>query len=45
MAAGLYLCLRRIVVAYGQDNSAIKAENYTRIVSFNLPHQLPYDGN
>ncbi|KEY68817.1 hypothetical protein S7711_00685 [Stachybotrys chartarum IBT 7711] len=31
MAAGLYLCLRRIVIAYGQENSRIKASHYTLI--------------
>lgn len=33
MAAGIYLCLRRIVCAYGQENSIVPAEYYTRIVS------------
>lgn len=32
MAAGLYLCLRRIVYAFGPDNSRISPEAYTRIV-------------
>ncbi|KAH7316605.1 RTA1 like protein-domain-containing protein [Stachybotrys elegans] len=31
MAAGLYLCLRRIVTAYGQENSWIRARSYTLI--------------
>lgn len=33
MAAGLYLCLRRIVSAFGPENSRIPPEYYTRIVS------------
>lgn len=33
MAAGLYLCLRRIVSAFGPENSRISPEYYTRIVS------------
>jgi len=33
MAGGLYLCLRRIVYAFGPENSRIKPESYTRIVS------------
>ncbi|KAH7321079.1 RTA1 like protein family [Stachybotrys elegans] len=31
MAAGIYLCLRRIVVAFGRENSRIPPEYYTRI--------------
>ncbi|KAJ6443845.1 RTA1 like protein family [Purpureocillium lavendulum] len=31
MAAGLYLCLRRIVTAFGPENSRIPPEYYTRI--------------
>lgn len=31
MAAGIYLCLRRIVYAFGPENSRIKPESYTRI--------------
>ncbi|KAG6186424.1 hypothetical protein E4U27_008431 [Claviceps purpurea] len=31
MAAGCYLCLRRIVVAYGAENSRLRPEYYTRI--------------
>jgi len=31
MAGGLYLCLRRIVYAFGPENSRIKPESYTRI--------------
>ncbi|KIL91998.1 hypothetical protein FAVG1_04403 [Fusarium avenaceum] len=31
MAAGLYLCLRRIVSAFGPENSRISPEYYTRI--------------
>jgi uncharacterized membrane protein len=37
MAAGIYLCLRRIVYAFGPDNSRIKPELYTRIVSPSIP--------
>jgi hypothetical protein len=33
MAAGVYLCLRRIVYAFGPENSRIPPEYYTRIVS------------
>jgi hypothetical protein len=33
MAAGIYLCLRRIVAAFGPENSRIAPEYYTRIVS------------
>ncbi len=33
MAAGIYLCLRRIVYAFGPENSRIPPEYYTRIVS------------
>jgi hypothetical protein len=33
MAAGIYLCLRRIVYAFGPENSRIRPESYTRIVS------------
>lgn len=33
MAAGIYLCLRRIVCAFGPENSRIAPELYTRIVS------------
>ncbi|KAK6224993.1 RTA1 like protein [Colletotrichum tabaci] len=31
LAAGIYLCLRRIVTAFGSDNSRIPPEWYTRI--------------
>jgi len=31
MAGGLYLCLRRIVYAFGPENSRIQPESYTRI--------------
>ncbi|KAG6016353.1 hypothetical protein E4U54_001659 [Claviceps lovelessii] len=31
MAAGCYLCLRRIVAAFGAENSRLKPEQYTRI--------------
>jgi hypothetical protein len=34
MAAGLYLCLRRIVSAFGSENSRLAPEYYTRIVSW-----------
>lgn len=34
LAAGIYLCLRRIVYAFGPENSRIKPETYTRFVSF-----------
>lgn len=33
MAAGCYLCLRRIVSAFGPENSRLPPEYYTRIVS------------
>lgn len=33
MAAGVYLCLRRIVSAFGPENSRLPPEYYTRIVS------------
>lgn len=33
MAGGIYLCLRRIVYAFGPENSRLKPEWYTRIVS------------
>lgn len=36
MAGGLYLCLRRIVYAFGPENSRIAPESYTRIVSTSL---------
>lgn len=32
MAGGIYLCLRRIVYAFGPENSRIKPETYTRFV-------------
>jgi hypothetical protein len=32
MAGGIYLCLRRIVYAFGPENSRISPESYTRIV-------------
>ncbi|KAF4468428.1 RTA1 like family [Fusarium albosuccineum] len=38
MAAGIYLCLRRIVSAFGPENSRLPPEYYTRIVS--LPIQI-----
>jgi hypothetical protein len=37
MAGGIYLCLRRIVYAFGPENSRIAPESYTRIVSFCAP--------
>jgi hypothetical protein len=37
MAAGVYLCLRRIVYAFGPENSRIPPEYYTRIVSLISP--------
>jgi hypothetical protein len=40
LAAGVYLCLRRIVYAFGPENSRIPPEYYTRIVSFS-PLQEP----
>lgn len=36
MAAGVYLCLRRIVTAFGPKNSRIAPEYYTRIVSLSI---------
>jgi hypothetical protein len=39
LAAGLYLCLRRIVYAFGPENSRIKPETYTRLVSYIPPSQ------
>lgn len=33
LSAGVYLCLRRIVYAFGPENSRIPPEYYTRIVS------------
>lgn len=40
MAAGIYLCLRRIVYAFGPENSRIKPETYTRLVRL-LPPSIP----
>lgn len=37
MAGGIYLCLRRIVYAFGPENSRIKPESYTRIVRVTVP--------
>jgi hypothetical protein len=34
LAAGVYLCLRRIVFAFGPENSRIPPKYYTRLVSF-----------
>jgi len=31
LAGGIYLCLRRIVIAFGPENSRIKPETYTRL--------------
>lgn len=44
MAAGNYLCLRRIVYAFGKENSRIAPEWYTRVVCCCLPpcHSRPY---
>ena len=36
LAAGVYLCLRRIVYAFGPENSRIPPEYYTRIVSSSI---------
>ena len=36
LAAGIYLCLRRIVYVFGPENSRISPEMYTRIVSIYL---------
>ena len=33
LAAGVYLCLRRIVYVFGPENSRLRPEFYTRIVS------------
>ncbi|KAH6661881.1 parasitic phase-specific protein PSP-1 [Verticillium dahliae] len=41
LAAGIYLCLRRIVYAYGAENSRIKPEWYTSIVSRPSPRVSP----
>ena len=38
LAAGIYLCLRRIVYAFGPENSRIRPETYTRLVSTVLSH-------
>jgi hypothetical protein len=43
MAAGIYLCLRRIVYAFGPENSRIKPESYTRFVSPSPPFPPLYD--
>lgn len=40
MAAGIYLCLRRIVYAFGPENSRIKPEMYTRIVRPSSSHTV-----
>jgi len=37
LAGGIYLCLRRIVYAFGPENSRIKPETYTRLVSPSFP--------
>jgi hypothetical protein len=37
LAAGIYLCLRRIVYAFGPENSRIKPETYTRFVCLPFP--------
>ena len=36
MAGGIYLCLRRIVYAFGPENSRIAPETYTRFVRLTL---------
>ena len=36
MAGGIYLCLRRIVYAFGPENSRIRPETYTRLVCCSL---------
>lgn len=40
MAAGIYLCLRRIVSAFGPENSRLPPEYYTRIVSLQMINHL-----
>lgn len=40
MAGGIYLCLRRIVYAFGPENSRISPEAYTRIVCLRQCHSL-----
>jgi hypothetical protein len=37
LAAGIYLCLRRIVYAFGPENSRIRPETYTRLVCAPFP--------
>jgi hypothetical protein len=37
LAGGVYLCLRRIVIAFGPENSRIKPETYTRLVRLHPP--------
>lgn len=34
LAAGIYLCIRRIVTAFGPENSRIPPQYYTRIVGY-----------
>lgn len=36
-SAGIYVCLGRIIILYGRDNSRIPAEWYTRTVSPHFP--------
>lgn len=43
MAAGIYLCLRRIVSAFGPENSRLPPEYYTRIVSWHPPAMIDAD--
>lgn len=43
MAGGIYLCLRRIVYAFGPENSRISPESYTRIVSICAPLAIQYN--
>lgn len=38
LAAGVYLCLRQIITAFGTDNSPINPKLYTRIVSSSFIH-------
>lgn len=38
MAAGIYFCLRSIVLAFGAENSRVKPELYPRIVSLTRTH-------
>jgi hypothetical protein len=42
LAAGIYLCLRRIVYAFGPENSRIRPETYTRLVRLPTPSPSPH---